>query len=588
MKVSNTWKKIAVGTLALTLVSGTVPAAPISQAFTNLTAISASADTFEDFIYEVKDGTACITGYTGRHKDVVIPSTIGGMKVTGIGNAVFSFNQKLESITIPEGVTSIGKGAFGHCDGLTEITIPDSVTSVGKNAFEDCENLESITVGEDNENYSSLDGVLYNKDKTELICCPGGKTSVTIPDGVTSIGDEAFSRCGKLTEVAMSDTVTSIGNEAFSRCINLTDITMSDSLISIGEHAFFSCTSLTEITIPDSVTTIEDYAFYSCTGITEITIPDSVTSVGVCALERCGKLESITAGENNENYSSLDGVLYNKDKTELVRCPEAKASVDIPDGVTSIGERAFARCIPEEITLPDSVTEIGQLAFSTCPNLTGMIIPDGVTEISKYAFVECKNLTDITLPDSITSICDYAFGYCKSLKGITIPDGVSEIGMSAFYGCNSLEDITIPENVTSIGDLAFDECKSLKDVNFGGTKEQWDAIKFGKYNDCLLNAAIHYKDSHAWPKITSIDYNAHYHQFRLNWSEVPNAQNYGVAVYLKGKWYIQNQKIHASVTSYTSPKLKKGQTYKMLVVAKVDGKWDLDAMTSRVFEVTVK
>ncbi|SDA20147.1 Leucine rich repeat-containing protein [Ruminococcus sp. YE71] len=196
MKTKNTWKHLAAGVLALSLVTGIVPFQPVTQAVTNLTAISASADTFEDLTYEIKeDNTVSITDYTGSDKVIVIPSDINGMKVTSIGDdaflscsltditipdtvtsigdSAFAYCSWLKDFTIPDSVVSIGDGAFsGCCFNLTSITIPDSVESIGSGAFINCSALKKFTVGENNKNYSSYNGVLYNKDK----CCLTRKT----------------------------------------------------------------------------------------------------------------------------------------------------------------------------------------------------------------------------------------------------------------------------------------------------------------------------------------------------------------------------------------------------------------------------
>ena len=167
-------------------------------------------------------------------------------------------------------VTSIGDKAFEGCSSLTSVTIPNSVTSIGDDAFEGCFDLTSINVDKDNTVYSSIDGVLYDKAKTQLIRCPGAKTSVTIPNSVTSIGGGAFAFCKSLTSVTIPNGVTSIGDNTFLWCISLTSVTIPDSVTSIGYGAFDSCESLTSVTIPDSVTSIGDEAFAYCSSLTDV------------------------------------------------------------------------------------------------------------------------------------------------------------------------------------------------------------------------------------------------------------------------------------------------------------------------------
>ena len=211
-----------------------------------------SGETSGDWTYTVTDNQATITGYSGAGGEVVIPAVVNEMAVVKVGDEAFKNN------------TSV-----------TGITIPDSVTSIGDGAFLSCYSLADITVDAGNLNYSSVDGVLFNKLQTLLIQYPAGRSdnSYTIPESVTSIGDYAFESCTSLTSVTIGNSVTSIGGQAFYFCTNLTSITIPDSVTSIGGFAFASCTSLTSVTIPDSVTSIGDDAFISCDNLTNVTLP---------------------------------------------------------------------------------------------------------------------------------------------------------------------------------------------------------------------------------------------------------------------------------------------------------------------------
>ena len=206
-----------------------------------VTGITANAETYGDFEYELlEDDTVTITGYTGYADALEIPSEIDGKKVTSIGDVAFENCDSLTSVTIPDSVTTIGDWAFAWCDSLTSVTIPDSVTTIGGTAFIRCGSLTSVNVSVDNQNYSSQNGVLFNKDKTMLIQYPIGKEDkeYTIPYSVTTIGDSAFWDCNSLTSVTIPDSVTTIGDYAFRDCDSLTSVTIPDSVESIGYQAF--------------------------------------------------------------------------------------------------------------------------------------------------------------------------------------------------------------------------------------------------------------------------------------------------------------------------------------------------------------
>ena len=432
--------------------------------------------------------------------------------VTSIGDYAFYSCKSLASITIPNSVTSIGNSAFYECSSLTSVTIPNSVTSIDKNAFYYCSSLTSINVDANNSNYSSTDGVLFNKDKTTLIECPSGKQGVyTIPNSVTSIENGAFYSCKSLASITIPNNVTSIGNSAFYECSSFTSVTIPNSVTSIGSEAFCKCSSLTSVTIPNSVTSIGDSAFYYCSSLTSVIIPNSVTSIGRGAFYGCSSLASIT----------------------------------IPNSVTTIGRDAFMRCESlTSITIPNSVTSIGSYAFYYCSSLTSVTIPNSVTSIGERAFEGCKSLTSVTFGattpprigyvhvfydtnnclfyvpcgtkeayvaalnanntievsrvietiasgtcgdnltwklscDSVLTIsgtgamADYAYNtmpwydYRSSILSVVISDGVTSIGDNAFTRYSTLTSVTIPNSVTSIGYMAFCECTSLTNIIIG-------------------------------------------------------------------------------------------------------------------------
>ena len=389
-----------------------------------------------DFRYIIcANNTVGISGYTGSAEKLNIPSKLDTYTVTSIEYGAFEGCDNLISVSIPNSITSIGNSTFRDCESLTNITIPESVISIGDEAFlntgyyNNPANWQNGVLYIDNclieaksneipQNYKINEGTRVIADSAFEDC--DSLTSVTIPEGVTSIGRLAFSYCDNLTSVAIGNGVTSIGDDAFSCCYSLTSVTIPNSVTSIGESVFYECYSLTSVTIPesvtsigegtfaycrsltnaaipDSVTSIGGMAFAYCESLTSVTIPESVTSIGEGAFEGCENLTEIKVDTNNKNYTSQDGVLFNKNKTELIQYPigNERKTYDIPKGVTSIGDLAFVLCdsLPS-ITIPDSVTNIGDYAFGWC-SLISVTIPDSVTKIGNYAFAFCYSLTDI-------------------------------------------------------------------------------------------------------------------------------------------------------------------------------------------------
>ena len=315
----------------------------------------------EGFIYEQqvlfnKDKTTLIA-YRAKEKNYIIPNS-----VTNIGDRAFGHCESLTSINIPNSVTNIGDGAFYNCESLTSINIPNSVTNIGKVAFYGCKSLINVNIPNSVTNIGSW-----------TFCSCESLTNINIPNSVTDIWKRAFCGCKSLININIPNSVTNIGDSAFWNCESLTSINIPNSVTNIGDSAFAGCKSLTSINIPDGVTNIGDGAFSRCKSLTKITIPSSVVNMnGNPFLGWNGDLHNESKAFVYERQ-----VLFNIDKTTLIAYRSKKTSYNIPNGVTNIGDSAFAGCKSlTSINIPNSVTNIGKSAFWGCCNLPSKIRSD--------------------------------------------------------------------------------------------------------------------------------------------------------------------------------------------------------------------
>ena len=436
--------------------------------------------------------------------------------VTSIGNWAFWDCNNLVYIDIPSSISSIGERSFYKCYSLTTVKISGAVENIATDAFYYCSKLSRIDVDVNNACYSSINGNLYNKNKTTLIQYATGKNdrSFEVPNNVTSIDDQAFCGCSELINVIIPDSVASIGYWSFRDCSGLTSINVDennkkycsydgvlfnknmttliqyppakanseyvipDSVMCIEDSAFFECTELTSITIPNSVTSIGDYAFYGCTGLTSVTIPDSVTSIGGSAFYGCTGL----------------------------------ASVNISNSVTSINDLAFYGCTGlTSVIIPDSVKTISFFSFAFCSELEFVEIGSGTNRM-EYAFYHCKKIKNIYVnsnnivyssldgslynrqktilfkyasgrqdkffetPSSVTDISDDAFSDSYNLEVLQISDNVKYVGTGAFRGCKGLKTVHIGRNVNGLDGLMFYGCENLVNIYVDNTNQRYKSI----------------------------------------------------------------------------------------------------------------
>lgn len=432
-----------------------------------------SAATWGPFTYSREGNTITISGYEGREGSVVIPETIEGLPVTHI-NIYFS----------------------GSGSSITNLSLPATLTSVDDSLQWGLESLQSITVREGNPEFSSRDGVLFNRDQTRLICFPTAWTgdAYVIPDTVTRIEAKAFWFCSQVNHIVVPAGVTELGENAFAYSPSLERLTASEGLqpellrTCNGTGRLDAATHLRYLIINDhSMITGHDYWYVGGFGtpppdpialeipgqldgrtvrsianaalrtmaLSEVTIPAGVTAIGDGSLADCVTLVSMQVVEDNPVFRSVNGVLFNRDVRSLLQFPAGKTGAyDVPAGVTQIRGAAFAGGKVSAVSLPSGLTRIEPATFAGCLNLHQVSLPETVTTIGADAF-SGSGLKEVDIPRGVTVIAPYTFATCHSLSHVAIPDSVVEIGEGAFWRAG-LRTVVIGRGVRRIGDGAFD------------------------------------------------------------------------------------------------------------------------------------
>ena len=442
------------------------------------------------------DGSLNIEQYTGAGGAVVIPNSTNGLPITSIGDASFFGNSTLTSVAVGTNVGTIAGQAFSYSS-LTYVTLPASVTNIVFNAFQDCNDLTNISVATNGPDFSSAAGVLFNQNQTMLITFPEGKAgSYVVPNSVTNIAVYAFFGSANLTSVALSTNVSSIANYAFYNCPalaaitvntnnlwyssvagvlfdksqdtliaypagnvatsytvpdtvmniameafygshNLTGVTLGTNVSSVGGAAFDYCTALDSITFPNSVAVISGEAFAECDALTNIAIGTGVTNIGFQAFLDCSSLTTITVAAGNPAFSTVNGVLFNKNQTDLYLYPPAGSAVSyaVPDSVTNIEAFAFVDSYNlAAVTLDPNLQGIGQSAFQNCFSLTSIAIPNSVTNLGTFVFYQCLSLTNVVVGLGINNIAYQVFAYCYDLKNVYFTTNAPAMNADTFDG----------------------------------------------------------------------------------------------------------------------------------------------------------
>ena len=385
-----------------------------------------------------------VTGNDESDILVIVPATHEGLPVTEIGDGAFSDDSVVQEVSLPESIKSIGNNAFSRCSSLKKINLPSQLTSIGAYAFNGCSSLEKIN----------------------------------LPSGILVIQVGTFRNCESLTEVVIGEGIITVLSYAFEDCSALTSVDFPDSLETIGSYAFENCDLLENLIFPDGLREIGKYAFYNCASLTSLTLPDSLESVGSEAFvgSAITTLDIPFAGYNRTEGGALRWY-YEVSRLE---------SVIVRGGVVT--SQAFSECAMSSVTLSEGLTEIGEKAFANCTNLTTLVIPDTVTEIGKGAFYNCTSLESLTVPfvgksDELSTTDDNEnkIGYMfkgvsdiasgdennyvpQSLRTVTVTSA-SMIANRAFEICENIVAVNLPATVTSIDLEAFASCHALEEIN---------------------------------------------------------------------------------------------------------------------------
>lgn len=339
-------------------------------------------------------------------KTAQLPNTI-----KKIGKGAFNGCWVLNTITIPDSVESIGNSAFMNCHYFTSIEIPNSVTSLGNHVFYNCYHLSSIKLG---------DNVTKIKESSFTLC--SSLRTILLSGAIKTIEDYAFWKCSNLTSIDIPNNVEYISTLAFKECDKLTTVTInSDSILKTFVNNIFG-EQVTNYIIGNDVTEIGEFAFQGCPALSSIIIPKNVLTIGYGALSSCTSLREISVDTANPNYSSLDGVLFNKEQTYLIQYPIGKenSSYSLPHGVSHIVGGAFKECANiVSITFNNGLIDIDDEAFYKCEGLKSIVIPNSVTNIGWASFCKCYNMESIILGTGIAHIGSFAFSYIQSLTSIT-------------------------------------------------------------------------------------------------------------------------------------------------------------------------
>ena len=443
---------------------------------------------YENFTYEIKKREATITGYEGSDTSVTIPAEIEGCAVTEIDYRAFYGCGSLETVQFPDTLKIIRSDAFRECNNLKNLVLPESLTELGSgvftspyisqimipknvtdmgyagladlSAFSKCENLKIVVF---ESGMKKIPAYALSQCKSV--------TTIEIPEGVTEIGESAFWKTG-IETIKLPNTLKSTGSSVLENCDFLKKITIPDQMTEIASRAFYGCDLLETVEFPDTLKIIESDAFRECNNLKDLVLPENLMELGsrvftspyitqimipknVTSMEYAGLADASTFSD----CKNLKSVIFESGMTKipeyaLAYCTSVTA-IEIPEGVTEIGESAFWKTGIETLELPNTLKSIGSSIMENCDSLKEITIPDQMTEIASQAFYGCDSLETVKFPNNLNIIRSGAFGECNLLETVKFPDTLKSIESDAFRNCNNLKELVLPENLMELGSRVF-------------------------------------------------------------------------------------------------------------------------------------
>ena len=489
-------------------------------------------------VFSIPDGVVEVAPYAFAGckwlKEVRFPAS-----VESIGEYAFDACPRLVVARLPDGLRSLGECAFLDCRKLEEAPVPASVEMLGKNVFQHCEKIGASS--DAGGALTNLCGVVYSEDFSRLVSCSPSVTGVVkIAEGVGVVPPGIFRSLDKITRIVLPDSVWKLDGEAFNNCPGLRAIhfgkgvreivsfferkcprlerievdpenpnfcdregvlfdksmktllrypaarggkyVVPEGVEVLGDFSFEGCSNLVEIVLPESLQRIEGWAFRGCASLVRLRIPEKVSFVPTYAFGGNSSLVVIDVAEGNKSYTDIDGVLYDRSLTRLVRCPQAKKGrVRIPDGVSTIPQNAFYECSGvTNVVFPKGLKTIVEFAFYHCRGLRGLELPEGLETIERLAFCGCTGIEEVVFPDSLELLGERAFWGDKALRRVVFGKNLREVPPECFAECTRLERVVLPEGLERIKDRAFDRCASLERLKIPSTVEKIDPSAFAR------------------------------------------------------------------------------------------------------------